>query len=185
MRTPWLTLIVGAVVVSTAALTGFAPDALVWDRGSLLAEPWRLVTGHLVHADAGHLVWNVAAWAVLGATTERLIGPRRMALALAAGIIAVDLSLLALPAVTRFCGLSSLLNTLYAVACLTLWRRNGGALPLLLLAAGAAKIGTEIILGAPVLTTPTWPPIAETHAAGLLVGLLWPWATGPQKQIYI
>lgn len=182
MKTPWLSLIVGAVVLGTAALAGEAPDILVWDRARLADQPWRLLTGHLVHADGEHLFWNLLAWMVLGTTTERLTGTRQLAAALGAGIVAVNLSLLALPGIAYFCGLSSILNTVYAVACLTLWHRQGGILPALLLAGGAAKILVEMVLGSPLLTSPAWPPVPETHAAGLAAGLLMAVLTGCPRQ---
>ena len=76
-NTNWLTV---AVVV--ALLTGLwlaGPEvtaALRYERGAVLdGEWWRLLTGHLVHADAAHLAWNLAGaalvWWLFGAEYGR------------------------------------------------------------------------------------------------------------------
>jgi membrane associated rhomboid family serine protease len=52
-----------ALVAVLLAFHGLGPGALPvlrYERSAVLAgEAWRLVTGHLVHADLVHLGWNV------------------------------------------------------------------------------------------------------------------------------
>ena len=57
-------------------------------------EDWRYVSGHLVHADGNHLLWNILGLLILGILVERR-SRRLMALSLLAGIVSVDALLLA------------------------------------------------------------------------------------------
>ena len=85
-------------------------------------QAWRLVTGHLVHADWSHLLWNALGLVVLGWLIEHR--SRRLLLAaLAAGISTVSLLLLSpLSSLDYYCGLSGVLNSLLAVALWLEWR---------------------------------------------------------------
>lgn len=137
-----------------------------------------LVTGHWIHADSGHLAWNVAALSILAAVIERR--SRRLLLgSLVVGTVCVDLLLLSpVSDIQRYCGLSGVLNTLTGVALFMCWRETRSAVVPLLGAACLAKIALESHTGHSLFTDITWPPFAPAHLAGmagaaLLPGWLW------------
>lgn len=173
---PWLTLSFGAGLLLLYGLFGPAPDALLFDRARLLdGEWWRAVTGHLVHTDPAHLLWNLAALLGLGLAYEflRRPGPGAYFGLFFAGMLAVDVWLLWLePGWARYCGLSGALNALYAALALTVWRETRSPLALLLLAGGLAKIALEAAQGGALLPTSTWASVPGAHLAGLVAGLL-------------
>jgi rhomboid family GlyGly-CTERM serine protease len=126
-----------------------------------------LVSGHWIHADGGHLAWNVAALSILAAVIER--HSRRLLLhSLAVGTACVDLLLLSpLSAIQRYCGLSGLLNTLLGVALYLCWRETRSAMVPLMGAACLAKIALESLTGHSLFTDISWPPFPAAHLAGM------------------
>jgi len=65
---PWRTLFLTGLALALYLLAGPAPEAWVYDRMAIAdGELWRLMTGHLVHADGSHALWDIAALALLGA----------------------------------------------------------------------------------------------------------------------
>lgn len=170
---PWLT---GLLVAAAAGLwfaLGPAPEALVYDRAAIAGgEVWRLVTGHLVHCDSRHALWDIAALALIGWLMESQ-GRRPMALAAGAGILAVDAGLWwAMPELERYCGLSGMLNALFVVALAELWRlHRHPAFPVAGLLLGV-KLAIETTSGQTVLLDTLWPGVPLAHVAGCLGGLL-------------
>lgn len=133
-------------------------------------EAWRLVTGHLVHADPGHLFWNGLGLGVLGLLIERHSRPL-LWISLAAGIASVNLLLLSpFSQLHYYCGLSGALNSLLVVALWLEWQASRSWLIPAVSVACALKVAVEIWLGAPILTDFSWPPYAWSHLAGLLGG---------------
>ena len=172
-RVPGITAGLVALSVALYAIAGPAPELLVYDRHSIAAgELWRLVTGHWVHCDAGHALWNIAALALLGVLFERRLGWRMVA-ALAVGTIAVDAWLWwAMPQLARYCGLSGILNALLAAGLVQAWRETRDPLLPLVGAGALIKIAVEAAAGAAVFTHTAWPPVPAVHAIGLLAGTL-------------
>lgn len=167
---PWLTLAGLALAVGLWLLAGPAPGALVYDRAALAqGEGWRWLTGHLVHSDAGHALWDIAALGLIGLMLEGH-GRRHLALAALAGLLAVDAALWwCLPEIGRYCGLSGLLNALFVVALADLWHRH----PLVpLVALGLIlKLAVELATRQSLLLDMAWPSLPEAHVAGCIGGL--------------
>src|SRR5262245_7612141 len=67
----WLTLLLfsGMALLHcfTQNLELFSVDKIAIQHG----EWWRLVSGHFVHSDNNHLIWNIVAFAMLGAMLEQ------------------------------------------------------------------------------------------------------------------
>ena len=118
---PWITLSLAAAALLWALL----PDAVVWfelDRSAFLqAQLWRVWTGHLVHYDHTHLVWDLAVLLLLGSLLEcglsglAPVGRRTFGQVLAASGAAISVAVLIFqPQLTRYRGLSGIDSTLFA-----------------------------------------------------------------------
>ncbi len=173
---PRLTLCLGAVMAVAYLLLGPAPAGLMLERQAVAGgEIWRLLTGHLVHADLAHLSWNLGAFFVLSGLYElqERPGPGRYFGLLGAGALAVDAWFWWLqPGLSVYCGLSGVLNGFFAVLTVFLWRRTRHPAIALAGLAAIAKIAVEAGLGAPLLPTTTWTAVPGAHAAGFAAGLL-------------
>ena len=186
-RLPWLPLALATGLGGLDALLGPAPHWLLFEpSGSWSAEPWRLVTGHLVHADHRHLAWNLGAFLLLGGLAERWCGftPWRLSGLLLASALAIDLWLRAFePGLGHYAGLSGVLNGLFAALAIALWRQSRSPWALALLLGDLAKIAVEASLGGSLLATSSWQPVPGAHFAGLLAGVLWAvWPTGRTRR---
>src|SRR5215207_6327313 len=63
-----LTIIAGALLIAGAPAL---QELLIYDRDKILAgELWRLFTGHFVHLSGEHLLWDMAAFAIIGALID-------------------------------------------------------------------------------------------------------------------
>lgn len=170
---PWLT---GLAVLLTAGLwllLGPAPPALVYDRAAVTqGEWWRLVTGHLVHSDGEHALWDITALALIGGIMERR-GRRRLALAALAGMASVGACLWWwLQELERYCGLSGMLNTLFIIALKDLWEEHRHPIIPLVALGLAIKLATESMGGHSLFVHTLWPSVPEVHVAGCVGGLI-------------
>ena len=148
---------------------------------------WGLITGHWLHADIQHMLWNISALAILGAMIEL----RSTALLLGSilvGMLSVDALLLSpFCDLQRYCGLSGLLNTLLGVVLYLCWRETRSKLVLLTGALSVMKIALEMYSGQSIFTEIAWPPIATAHLAGILGAPLavMVWARKKRKRRYL
>ncbi len=173
---PRLTLCLGAVMAAVYLLLGPAPAGLMLERQAVAnGEIWRLVTGHLVHADTAHLSWNLGAFLVLSGLYElqERPGPGRYFGLIAAGALAIDAWFWWLqPGLPVYCGLSGVLNSFFAVLAVVLWRRTRHPAIALAGLAAIAKIAVEVAVGGSLLPTTAWTAVPVAHAAGFAAGLL-------------
>lgn len=172
-----LALALGVVVLHALA----AGDALEYQRAALAAQPWRLLTGHLVHISWPHALVNAAALLIVARLFAPDLGVRAQlaALGIAALVIGAALALL-YPAIGWYRGLSGALHGLYFAGA-TKWLLTEHPrtlrrlwLPAVLVGAGWLKLALERPAGAP-------PPIADwlgaavvpqAHLAGAVCGTL-------------
>jgi rhomboid family GlyGly-CTERM serine protease len=169
---PWLTGLGLAVATLLWLLLGPAAEALVFDRAAIAdGEGWRLVTGHLVHSDGQHALWDIGALAIIGYLMERH-GRLRMMLAGGIGMLAVDACLWwCMPELERYCGLSGMLNAMFAIALADLWLRYRHPVFAFTALALCIKLMAEIVAGQSLLLDTQWPSVPLTHLAGCLGGL--------------
>ena len=167
---PVFSLLFGALACVIMCFPQVAQDLLYFEYYKLMAKEqlWGLISGHWVHADNQHLLWNVAALALLGAIIEAR--SRSMLLwSIAIGTVCVDLLLVSpIGELNRYCGLSGLLNTLLGVALYIYWCETRSAIVVVVGILSIVKIAIEIHSGQSVFTDTTWPPFAEAHLAGIL-----------------
>lgn len=168
---PWLTLAGLTIATLLWLFAGPAPDALVYDRSGIAqGQWWRLATGHLVHSDPGHALWDIAALGLLGLLLEGR-GRLRLALVGLAGLLAVDAGLWwGMPGIDRYCGLSGLLNSLVVVVLADHWRRH--ALVPWLARGLVAKLAAELATRQSLVLDLAWASLPEAHVAGCAGGLV-------------
>lgn len=171
---PWLTGLWVALAILLWAGFGPAPVGLVFDRAAIASgEAWRLLTGHLVHSDAGHALWDIGALAIIGGMMEAQ-GRGRMLLAMFIGVVAVDICLWwAMPGLEFYCGLSGVLNTLFVVALVDLWRLYRHPVFALAVPGLCVKLLLEITAGQSLVVRTAWPSVPLVHLAGCLGGIAW------------
>lgn len=134
-------------------------------------ETWRLLSGHFIHADLQHLLWNCLGLTVLGTLLE--CRSRGVLLAsLGIGIVFVNALLLTpYSHLDYYCGLSGVLNTLLMVTLWFEWRSTRSWLIILIALGCIAKVVIEVSQGISIVTNISWPPYAWSHVAGLFGGL--------------
>jgi rhomboid family GlyGly-CTERM serine protease len=181
---PALALGLGLLALLLARVPG-AEAALVFDRGALAAgEWWRLLTGHLVHWSADHLVWDVGTFVALGAACE-LRSRRRFAACVLGSALAISFAVWGLlPELAQYGGLSGVDCALFALLGVELWReqrradgRIAAGLALALGGALALKVGFEWVTGGTVFVADLGAsivPVPAAHVAGAAVGLAVP-----------
>lgn len=170
---PWLTGFWLAIAAGLWLLRGPAPEALVFDRDAIAGgEGWRWISGHLVHSDRQHALWDIGALAIIGYVMENH-GRLRMTIAAGAGMLAVNGCLWWwLPELDRYCGLSGMLNALFIVALADLWQKHRHPVFALAALALAFKLVAEITAERSLLLDTQWPSVPLTHLAGCLGGLV-------------
>jgi len=138
-------------------------------------ETWRLVSGHFMHADLQHLLWNCLGLAVLGTLLEYR-SKRALMASLGIGLVFVS-ALLLTPwsKLDYYCGLSGVLNTLLLVALWIEWRLTRSRLIILIACGSIAKVLVEVYQGVSIVTHISWPPYAWSHVAGMVGGLFVIW----------
>ncbi|MES9993733.1 MAG: rhombosortase, partial [Candidatus Thiodiazotropha sp.] len=166
-------LTVGTVLITAAMMALPQLHGLFYFELSpvISGEWWRLLSGHLIHADWEHWFWNATALAVLGLYLEKQSRYLWM-LGMLAGITSVNILLLSeWSQVTRYCGLSGVLNTLLVLALFRYWRQTDSAWVMAAAFICLSKLTLELHSGTSLLTHITWPPYPPAHLAGTLAGV--------------
>ncbi|MGC9457926.1 MAG: rhombosortase [Halothiobacillaceae bacterium] len=184
MRPVW---IVTASVAILALLVAFM-DWATWmryDRGDILAnwQLWRLLTAHLAHVGWVHLAANLAGLLVWTALAGSMETARSLVVGLVVTALAVTLGLLVLnPGVGWYVGLSGVLHGLFAMTAMRLLFRREWLAGCSLVAALGFKLlweqqhgalGTERLIGAPVLVDAHLYGVIAGAACALILALFW------------
>jgi rhomboid family GlyGly-CTERM serine protease len=175
-NTHWLT--VAAVVALLTGLWLAGPEvtaALRYDRAAVLAgQWWRLATGHLVHADAPHLAWNLAGAALVWWLFRAEYGRAEWGVIVLASAAAIDVAFLArMPDLDWYVGLSGVLHGCMAAGLAGWLARARDPLVVVVAVLFAAKLAWEHWHGPLPFTAGTLalPVIVEAHSYGALGGL--------------
>lgn len=173
---PWFPLLLAGAMCAIHFAGGAWAEALIFDRAQIEAgEIWRLVTGHLVHLNLQHLLWNAIAFVVLAAMAryDEGISYARQAGIMLAGVAVIDIALYASPSPLSFyAGFSGVLNALWAVMIVEAWRQKKSLLIAGIGVLSLAKIGYEALTAKTLFFDTPWPAAFEGHAGGVLAGLL-------------
>lgn len=169
-----------AALLLLQAMPAGLQAALEYRSALAASAPWRLLTAQLVHLNWPHALVNAAAWWIVARLFAAELAPRRQAAVIAAGALAVA-GALPLAPLAGYRGFSGVLHALFFAGALG-WllaalrppapRRTEGAVALLLLASGGAKLALE--LAAPAAAHPAWLGAAiapHAHLAGAGAGL--------------
>ena len=166
---PYISLLLSALASALMLLPQEVHNRLYFDS-HLLSQGylWGLISGHWVHADIQHLIWNVAALAILATIIETR--SRQLLLwSIVIGTACVDILLMSpVSGLQRYCGLSGLLNTLLGVALYVYWRETRSTAVIVVGILSVAKIALEMYSGHSVFTDISWPPFTTAHLAGIL-----------------
>jgi rhomboid family GlyGly-CTERM serine protease len=160
---------------------GAAPDEWVFDRVAIAqGEWWRLITGHWVHSDLSHAVWDIGALLLLGILFEARLH-WHLPLVLLMASLGIDVWLWwGEPALQYYCGLSGILNSLLVLGLVQIWLELRHPILIFTTVAAAAKIIIEIHSGQALLVQTAWPSVPTVHAAGYLIGLILVWGVMPK-----
>jgi rhomboid family GlyGly-CTERM serine protease len=178
-RFPGASLLLAAM----AFVLWFAPGLSSWCEWnrSLPWQAWRWLTGHFCHWSAEHLTWDVAAFLFLGAWCERHSRRQFLTCIFAAAVAICLATVLLLPGIQSYRGLSGIDSALFGWLSVGLLRsaldrkdRRMVGVVLLFLIAFTAKVAFEC------LTASTWfvsaaqggfVPVPLAHAAGVVAGI--------------
>lgn len=167
----WPPLLLSMLCITAQAL-GLV-ETLRFERTLINHEPWRLLSGHLVHLGWGHLALNLAGLALIWALFGRLLYPWAWGLALLLSGAAIGIALyLRDSGLAWYVGLSGVLHSLLVLGALASLRREPRT-ALLLLVMVAAKIAWEQFTGSSA-GTGDWvggPVIVNAHLYGALAGV--------------
>lgn len=149
-----------------------APAMLVFDRQAITqGEWWRLFSGHWVHSDAEHLLWNLGALLVLGTLLEFHARIHVVPLMLVSSL-AIDAWLWWFaPELTFYCGLSGILNALMSALLYLQWRQRKHWYISFVGVCAAAKIVIETLANQSLFTHTAWQSLPEVHLIGFLIGI--------------
>ena len=175
-RLPWttLTICVTALLIQAGGAS-VQKDMQMLPLRRVTHEPWRWVTGHLTHADAGHLLWDLLPVLMLSCLVE-LLAPRRLHVLLLGAVVLTPPALwITAPDITHYRGLSGVAAGLWVAAAGLAYRRGWitrGWLGAALLGL-AAKLAVEGVGPALFADLPAgWRVVPGVHAAGAAAGAL-------------
>lgn len=155
-------------------------DWFEYDRSLIAVQPWRLLTGHLVHLSWSHALVNLVALMLITRIFARWLGPRQEIAVLALCALGISLVFwLLLPELAWYRGLSGALHGLF-FAGTVVWfasiRGRARWLAAAVFLGGAAKVVFEQTWGGP-LPYAAWlggAVVPQAHLAGMLFG----WTSG-------
>jgi rhomboid family GlyGly-CTERM serine protease len=170
-------------------------DALEYRRELLATEPWRYVTGHLVHLNWSHALVNALALLIVARLFAPELGAHRQLAVLFASSLVISAALaVSYPGIAWYRGLSGIVHALFFAGATTwlvqarprtlrnLW------LPLALVIGGWIKVALEQPAGG-ALPHAEWlgaAVVPQAHligaACGTVFGLAFAWADRSRQQ---
>jgi rhomboid family GlyGly-CTERM serine protease len=163
-----------AVLLAFHGLGADALPVLRYERSAVLAgEAWRLVTGHLVHADLVHLGWNVLGVLIVAFLFARDYSWRQWLVILGVSTATTDLGFLLLePQLEWYVGFSGVLHGLMAAGLVGWFRTSRDVITWIVTGLFAAKLAWEHFAGPLPFTAASLelPVVHEAHTYGAIGG---------------
>lgn len=172
-RVPWITLFLSALFMFIYVLGGDIFNILVFDRAAVSnGEFWRFFTGHMVHYNFEHLLWDLIAFVILGSVIE-LNNSKQLIPSLLISSIGVSFWLCFFePIIMTYCGLSGALNGLLVVASMILWKKTESRMYFLVMLSTIGKICYEFTTNQTVFVSMSAHPMPSSHLVGFISGLI-------------
>lgn len=169
------------LICITAELAGDQGRAMLrFDRALVHDwQLWRLISGHVVHLGASHMLLNLIAFTVLKLLFEGLLRPVQWLSITALSVLGIDVGLLTLSTgVDWYVGLSGVLHGIAAGGALEL-ARDSRLTSFALLAAIVAKLAFEQLYGPMPFSAISsgGPVVVDAHLYGAIGGAVG-WAVG-------
>ncbi|MEM1012229.1 MAG: rhombosortase [Planctomycetota bacterium] len=159
-----------ALVLASLAAQPFASSLKV-DR-DVTGELWRWLTGHLVHWNTSHQLWDVVMTAVFGIWLERL-SRRAMMIAVVLALLYGSMVFATVETdLATYRGLSGIACGLVAACGVVLWQRGDLLASLVLLVGLVAKVLGEVIAGDALFVDGTFESLPSVHIAGAAAGIV-------------
>jgi rhomboid family GlyGly-CTERM serine protease len=163
-----------AVLLAFHGLGAGALPVLRYERNAVLAgEAWRLVTGHLVHADLVHLGWNLLGVLIVAFLFARDYSWRQWLVILGISTVTTDLGFLLFePQLEWYVGFSGVLHGLMAAGLVAWLRTSRDAITWIVTGLFAAKLAWEHFAGPLPFTAASLdlPVVHEAHTYGAIGG---------------
>lgn len=176
-KLPVWTLLIAAI----AGITFFFPqlgNLLIYDRAAIAhGEIWRLLSGNLVHFSPAHLLYNLAAWFIVGTIIE-FYGYRFFPLLCLSSALLIGISLFIFePELNLYAGLSGMVSAAVTFLCLQgigekgVWRWLCAATLAGLIAKTVLEFGSgsSLIL---LMSEEDFVPVPLSHFTGIVAALL-------------
>jgi len=142
-----VTLIIAALAILLAALPMNASFLQLTPESIERGLWWTVVTGHLLHVGAEHLLLDALGLLIVGCVFEPMFGRRWLAISLIAGIT-ISLSVFSMyPELREFRGLSAMDHAMFAAGAVVLAQRHDWRPALVILGVLAVKCLTELLSG--------------------------------------
>ncbi len=170
---PWRTLFLSLLATIAYFLLGPAPEAWVVSREAFnQGQWWTLISGHWLHSDNQHALWNISALLILGSLFEQQLKHRVFTELILASLLLSLWMGAYLPELQAYCGLSGILNTLLVTGTMTLWQQYRSPALLMILLLALLKNMIELFSQQAIFTHTLWPSVPEAHLVGMAIGLI-------------
>ena len=168
-RLPLFSLSITALASLLYVYLGAAAETLVWSRTDISdGEVWRLLTGHLIHSDVNHALWDILAFFIIGTMLEQY-SRKSMLIAIVTSLILINSWLWwGLTDLLYYCGLSGIINTMMGLLLYQLWRQQPQPIILLISGLYIAKVLIENSMGQAMFTDTLWPALPSVHLVALI-----------------
>tara|TARA_Y100001001_G_C7963921_1_gene293487 strand:+ start:283 stop:882 length:600 start_codon:yes stop_codon:yes gene_type:complete len=150
---------IAALLIVLQLVTESGVTELSYQRQAILAAmPWRLISGHFVHANLIHMAMNLAALILLAGLIPDKNRNYLLPVVIVIALLSSGFLLLMEPQLEHYVGLSGVLHGLSVVIGIWLWREHAISGPVLLL-----LLLTKIVLEQSGLL--------DTRSTELLIGM--------------
>lgn len=170
-----LTLIISIASIAVYLSPLKIQEALVYNRTTILSgEIWRIFTGHFLHCDLGHLMWNIVAFLLIAGTLESNMSSYKFLKMIIMGAAWLSVGLLLLKtSLQLYCGLSGVLNFVLVILLFEQYKSTRHLIYPFIFILAIAKVIFEYCSTTSLFTSTSWESIPEAHFLGLGIGIIY------------